>query len=152
MATRIGIDPLALSLLESGKMLNPTLGTLHKWAGRLTEPRVDRRFPAEGASTDNGPDDRLTIMSETVLTIEDAACCLPDLVERIHANGGAALLLRSGLPVARIVPVPTAPPLAESLIAFLRRWRVENPEPDEQFAEAIAESRSAVQPSHDPWE
>ena len=32
VAERMGIDPPALSRLETGKMLNPTLGTLHKWA------------------------------------------------------------------------------------------------------------------------
>ncbi len=32
VAERMGIDPPALSRLETGKMLNPTLATLHKWA------------------------------------------------------------------------------------------------------------------------
>jgi DNA-binding XRE family transcriptional regulator len=35
VADRMGIDPPALSRLETGKMLNPTLATLHKWAGAL---------------------------------------------------------------------------------------------------------------------
>ncbi len=91
-------------------------------------------------------------MNETVLTIEDAARCLPDLVERVHARGEAALLTKSGRPVARIVPVPDREQPSESLIAFLRRWRAEHPAPDEQLAEVIAESRRAVQPPHDPWE
>jgi DNA-binding XRE family transcriptional regulator len=34
-AERMGIDPPALSRLETGKMLNPTLATLHKWAESL---------------------------------------------------------------------------------------------------------------------
>jgi hypothetical protein len=56
------------------------------------------------------------------------------------------------LPIARIVPVPPGGHPDEDLIAFLRRWRTEHPEPDEQFAEAIAASRKAVQPPLDPWE
>lgn len=32
VAERMGIDPPALSRLETGKVLNPTLATLHKWA------------------------------------------------------------------------------------------------------------------------
>jgi hypothetical protein len=32
---RMGIDAPALSRLETGKMLNPTLRTLHKWAEAL---------------------------------------------------------------------------------------------------------------------
>jgi hypothetical protein len=36
---------------------------------------------------------------------------------------------------------------AEDLIAFLRQWRIEHPEPDDQFADE--ESRKAVQRPHD---
>ncbi|HLW67340.1 MAG TPA: helix-turn-helix transcriptional regulator [Gemmataceae bacterium] len=35
VAKRMGIDAPALSRLETGKMLNPTLATLHKWAEAL---------------------------------------------------------------------------------------------------------------------
>jgi DNA-binding XRE family transcriptional regulator len=35
VADRMGIDPPALSRLETGKVLNPTLATLHKWAEAL---------------------------------------------------------------------------------------------------------------------
>lgn len=35
VAERMGIDGPALSRLETGKMLNPTLATLHKWADAL---------------------------------------------------------------------------------------------------------------------
>lgn len=35
VAQRMGIDAPDLSRLETGKMLNPTLATLHKWAAAL---------------------------------------------------------------------------------------------------------------------
>jgi DNA-binding XRE family transcriptional regulator len=35
VADRMGIDSPALSRLETGKMLNPTLATMHKWAEAL---------------------------------------------------------------------------------------------------------------------
>ncbi|MBI1914022.1 MAG: helix-turn-helix transcriptional regulator [Planctomycetes bacterium] len=35
VAERMQIDPPALSRLGTGKMLNPTLATLHKWAEAL---------------------------------------------------------------------------------------------------------------------
>jgi DNA-binding XRE family transcriptional regulator len=35
VAGRMGIDPPALSRLETGKVLNPTLATLHEWAEAL---------------------------------------------------------------------------------------------------------------------
>jgi antitoxin (DNA-binding transcriptional repressor) of toxin-antitoxin stability system len=91
-------------------------------------------------------------MTESVLTIEDAARCLPDLVERIHTNGEVALLTKAGQPLARIVPFSKPQLPSEDLIAFLRRWRVEHPEPDEQFAEAIEESRRMIRPPRDPWQ
>jgi antitoxin (DNA-binding transcriptional repressor) of toxin-antitoxin stability system len=91
-------------------------------------------------------------MTETIVTIEEAARSLPDLVERLHLSGEAALLVKSGRPLARIVPVATPSGGVEDLIAFLRRWRVQHPEPDEQLAEVIEESRKAVRPPHDPWE
>jgi DNA-binding XRE family transcriptional regulator len=61
VAGRMGIDSPALSRLETGKMLNPTLGTLHKWAEALgqkldvglssAEPGGDGRdSAAKGAS------------------------------------------------------------------------------------------------------
>ena len=91
-------------------------------------------------------------MSETVLTIEDSARSLPDVVDHVHITGETALLTRSGRAVARIVPVTAQPQAADDLIAFLHQWRVAHPEPDEQFGEAIEESRRAVPPPHDPWQ
>lgn len=35
VADRMGVDAPALSRLETGKVLNPTLATLHKWAEAL---------------------------------------------------------------------------------------------------------------------
>ncbi|MFL5342087.1 MAG: helix-turn-helix domain-containing protein [Gemmataceae bacterium] len=43
VAERMGIDAPALSRLETGKMLNPTLATLHKWAEALRQ-RLDVRL------------------------------------------------------------------------------------------------------------
>jgi DNA-binding XRE family transcriptional regulator len=40
VAERMGIDAPGLSRLETGKMLNPTLATLHKWAQALGQ-RLD---------------------------------------------------------------------------------------------------------------
>jgi predicted transcriptional regulator len=40
---RMGIDAPALSRLETGKVLNPTLATLHKWAEALGQ-KLDVRI------------------------------------------------------------------------------------------------------------
>jgi antitoxin (DNA-binding transcriptional repressor) of toxin-antitoxin stability system len=91
-------------------------------------------------------------MSEIVITLEDAARGFPDLVERVHANGEAALIVKTGQALARLVPVLTIGQGTDDLILFLRRWRTEHPEPDDQFAEAIEESRKTIKPPRDPWE
>src|SRR5438876_2357623 len=46
VAGRMGIDPPALSRLETGKMLTPALATLHQWAEALGQRRsVDLSSP-----------------------------------------------------------------------------------------------------------
>jgi ribosome-binding protein aMBF1 (putative translation factor) len=48
VAGRMGIDPPALSRLETGKILNPTLATLHKWAEALGQKLDVSLSPAGG--------------------------------------------------------------------------------------------------------
>jgi antitoxin (DNA-binding transcriptional repressor) of toxin-antitoxin stability system len=89
-------------------------------------------------------------MSETIMTLEEAAHCFPDLVERVHATGQSTLLVKSGRGLTRIVPLSPSDN-SDHLMAFLRRWRIEYPEPDEGFAEAAEESHKVIQPPNDPW-
>jgi DNA-binding XRE family transcriptional regulator len=49
VAGRMGIDPPALSRLETGKMLNPTLATLYKWAEALGQ-RLDVGLTSAGSA------------------------------------------------------------------------------------------------------
>ncbi len=56
-------------------------------------------------------------------------------------KGEAAVLVKFGRPVARIAPVSSQAQVSGDLIAFLRQWRVEHPEPDEQFADATLNIR-----------
>jgi antitoxin (DNA-binding transcriptional repressor) of toxin-antitoxin stability system len=91
-------------------------------------------------------------MSEAVVTVEYAALHLAELVEHISAKREAAVIVKAGRPMARLVPVLAPGELSDDLIDFLRRWRTQYPEPDEGLAEAIEASRRGVQPAHDPWE
>lgn len=94
---------------------------------------------------------RLKRMSEAMLTIEDAARNLADVVERVRSKCEPAVLLKSGRPIARIVPVVSASRASEDLIAFLRRWRTEHPEPDDELSDVTQESRRWQSPPRDPW-
>lgn len=86
------------------------------------------------------------------MTVEDAAACLSELVVRIHAGGEPTVIIKAGQPMVRIVPIPLPGKEPADLIAFLARWRQEYPDPDDQFAAAIEESRQGVQPLRDPWD
>ena len=44
-------------------------------------------------------------MSEAVVTVEDAAFRLAELVEEVSASGEAAVLTKAGRAVARITPI-----------------------------------------------
>jgi prevent-host-death family protein len=91
-------------------------------------------------------------MSETVLSLEDAAAGFGELVERVRTRHETAIITLSGQPVVRIVPIPAPVQRSEDLLAFLGRWRNQYPEPDEQFASAIEESRRLDRPLGNPWE
>ncbi len=53
VAERMGIDAPALSRLETGKMLNPTLATLHKWAEALGQ-KLDVDLSSEKSAPSKG--------------------------------------------------------------------------------------------------
>ncbi len=71
-------------------------------------------------------------MSSNVLKLEDAARYLAEVVDGVRASGEPAVLLKNGQPVARIVAMPARAGGTDDLISFLRKWRLEHPEPDEQ--------------------
>ncbi len=90
-------------------------------------------------------------MSEALVSVEEAAVRLSELVEHVFAKREAAVLVKGGRPVARVVPILAPGEVSEDLIDFLRRWRTQYPEPDEQLADAVAGSRRGVRPARDPW-
>jgi len=91
-------------------------------------------------------------MSEAVVTVEEAAARLGELVEQVHAQREGAVIVKEGRALARIVPIPAPGEVADDLIDFVRRWQIEHPEPDEGLAQSVAESRQGIQPPHDPWD
>ena len=91
-------------------------------------------------------------MSEIMVTVEDAAFRLAELVEAVSVKRESTVLTKAGHPIARIVPITPLGEPSGDLLDFLRRWRTEHPEPDDQLAEVTIESRRGVRAVHDPWE
>ena len=89
-------------------------------------------------------------MSEAIVTVEDAAFRLAELVEEIAIKREPAVLTKAGRPVARIVPIAPPDKPSGDLIDFLRRWRAEYLAPDDDFAQVIADSRCGIRPPRDP--
>jgi hypothetical protein len=100
----------------------------------------------------SGPNLATGVMAESLMVargrVENGVVVLADgvrlaegqevLVSPFEGHGGAN--------------TPVNADAGEDIIAFLRRWRTEHPEPDETLASAIEESRKSIQPPHDPWE
>ncbi len=91
-------------------------------------------------------------MNDAIVTVEDAAARFDELVEHVHAQREATVIVKAGRPLVRMVPIPAPGQVPNDLIEFLRRWRSEYPEADDPLAESIRESRRGVRPPHDPWE
>lgn len=85
-----------------------------------------------------------------MVTVEDAAIRLAELVDEVSATGEPAVLTKAGRAVARLMPIGPSREPSEGLIDFLRDWRAEYPQPDDQLAEVIAESRRGVRPARNP--
>lgn len=73
-------------------------------------------------------------MSETILSVTEAARNFADCVNRAHYQHQSFLLLKNGVPMARIVPAAkncTGPALAAALLqveltpAEARKWQAE---------------------------
>jgi antitoxin (DNA-binding transcriptional repressor) of toxin-antitoxin stability system len=93
-----------------------------------------------------------TRMSEHFMNIDDAAAGLHQLIDRIQAQREPAVIVKSGRPVARIVPMPVEEETSRDLIDFLRQWREDYPEPDDGLAEAIEDVGKNGQSVRDPWD
>ncbi len=86
------------------------------------------------------------------MTVTEAARHFADLVNRTYYKGESTLLLRSGEPVARIVPVGGSSLLGCDLAV---KWRemdhLELKEADE-FAEAIEDARGNLVMPESAWD
>ena len=92
------------------------------------------------------------LMITQKLTVSEAAENFSEVVDRTHLNGESTMLLRSGEPVAMVVPVEvkniTGKELAE-------RWKTMphlDPEDAEAFGRDIEEARNNMPPHKSQWD
>lgn len=93
-------------------------------------------------------------MSETAISVTQAARNFSDCVNRVRYQGTSFVLHKNGVPVARIVPVES--PLGvqwEGLAIALRGARTEVPQGEIQVREVLPDSEKpegVAQPSNPP--
>jgi prevent-host-death family protein len=87
-----------------------------------------------------------------ILSVTEAARNFSDLVNRVFYRGESAILIRNGIPVARLVPPEPSTASAEELA---RRWETLPhlpPADADRLAEELDEARRNVPPAVPRWE
>jgi antitoxin (DNA-binding transcriptional repressor) of toxin-antitoxin stability system len=89
-------------------------------------------------------------MKTTIISVTAAARNFADCVNRVRYQNVSYVLLKNGIPVARLVPegkkVCTGPELAEAL------RKVDLPESDARaWHPALVAARKALKPAKDKW-
>ncbi len=90
-------------------------------------------------------------MTDRTMTVTEAARHFADLVNRTYYRGESTVLIRSGEPVAMVVPVGGASVLARD---WLSRWRLMphlDLEDADDFAACIEGARGNLPPPKSPW-
>lgn len=91
-------------------------------------------------------------MSDRWMTVTEAARHFADLVNRTYYKGESTVLLRSGEPVAKMVPVGGSSLLGRDFAAKWRGMRHLEPKDAEDFAATIEEARSRLQMPASAWD
>lgn len=86
------------------------------------------------------------------MTVTEAARHFSDLVNRSYYRGESTLLTRSGVAVARIVPVGGSSILGRDLAAKWREMKHLDPDDADDFAETIEKARSRFEMPAPAWD
>jgi antitoxin (DNA-binding transcriptional repressor) of toxin-antitoxin stability system len=90
-------------------------------------------------------------MSETAISVAEAAKDFLRLLDRVERKGELAILLREGKPVATLTPLPSP---ATTCAELAERWaNLEKLAPDEAnaFADDIERARAKLPPLRPAW-
>lgn len=90
-----------------------------------------------------------TYMSETRITSTELARKVGDVLGRVRYAKESFVVVRNGVPVARLTPFSTASPC--SLRELFRRWK-ESGECDESFADTLEQIGREDSPLENPWD
>ena len=90
-------------------------------------------------------------MSEKTITVTEAARNFADCVNRAYYQGTTFILLKNGVPVARIVPEERKPRTGREIAAALRDVRL-TPEESAAWQRDLEETRANLLPQNDKWE
>ncbi|MBI2015723.1 MAG: type II toxin-antitoxin system Phd/YefM family antitoxin [Candidatus Rokubacteria bacterium] len=85
---------------------------------------------------------------ETRISATELARRLGDVIGRVRYRHESFVVVRNGEPVARLIPVMTAPP--GNLKAIFEAWRAAGP-PDDSFADDLERVGAADRPPENPW-
>ena len=91
-------------------------------------------------------------MIDRKMTVTEAARHFSDLVNRTYYRGESTVLVRSGEPVAMLVPIGGASVTGRD---WLSRWRLMphlDVEDAEDFAHCIESARENIGPPDSPWD
>ena len=86
------------------------------------------------------------------VTVTEASRHFADLVNRTYYRGESTILLRSGEPVAKIVPVGGASLLGRDWLGKWASMPHLDREDADQFASELDESRSELKPPEIRWD
>jgi antitoxin (DNA-binding transcriptional repressor) of toxin-antitoxin stability system len=89
-------------------------------------------------------------MSEKVITVTEAARNFPDCVNRAHYEGTSFVLLKNGVPFARIEPEKESRGNGAALAEALRKYHLP-PEEAEAWLRDLEAARAALLPAEDKW-
>jgi prevent-host-death family protein len=89
---------------------------------------------------------------ETKLTVTEAARRFSEVVNRARYRRESTLLVKNGVPVARIVPADSPRTTADALLSWWRSHPRLDPRDAERFAAELSRGRRRLRAPRNPWE
>ena len=91
-------------------------------------------------------------MKEHILSVTEAARGFSDLVNRVRYRGESALLMKNGIPVARLVPAGPPPITLGEFFERLKPGTHLSPAEADDFARDLGRGLKLLKPVRSPWD